>query len=315
MIFEYILAFIIIFFTVYRVIYAIKSKCYSNLITLFLVIPFMVFLFSAIYLGGSAFNSASTKYDLYQDGHYYLIDHNKYTEVTYNQFVYMKIIQVIGTVSFYISLVIAVVSSSKGKKQDKEVEIEEEWNPIVIDDEDVLEYKANRLFVSLSKQSILKFIITILVISSLLYLLIIDWTEIYIAFIFILVWLLYGAVRVSFSKLIFKKNMIQVFADDLFEIGQAQKKFEVLYSDIKSIEIIRLPLHHNTRNEEIAITSRFNKHKYSYFMHYLTYDLYCIQIKLKSNRIEGIVLNNYTKSQQNHIYNELLRRVKNEEYC
>lgn len=67
MIFEYILASIIIFFTVYRVIYAINSKCYSNLITLLLVIPFIVFLFSAIYLGGSAFNSASTKYDLYQD--------------------------------------------------------------------------------------------------------------------------------------------------------------------------------------------------------------------------------------------------------
>ena len=66
----------------FKIIYAIKSKHYSSLLNILFVIPWLVFFFSDVFLGGSAFNKASSSYNEYIEGHYYLFSHGVYTEVT-----------------------------------------------------------------------------------------------------------------------------------------------------------------------------------------------------------------------------------------
>lgn len=83
--------------------------------TLFLLI-FLVFLFSACLLGGTAYNNASIEYDLYEKGRYYLENRNEYKEVTHSIFIYMKIIEPIGILSFLIVLLINIYMIIKNKK-------------------------------------------------------------------------------------------------------------------------------------------------------------------------------------------------------
>ena len=93
-------------YLLYFLCIAIKNKDYKSLINCFLVFLFNVFLFSKLLLGGSAFNDASTKYELYQNNHYYLCNHNVYTEVSFSSYVYMKIIEVVGISSIILNLII-----------------------------------------------------------------------------------------------------------------------------------------------------------------------------------------------------------------
>lgn len=83
--------------------------------TLFLLI-FLVFLFSSFLLGGTAYNNASIEYDLYEKGRYYLENRNEYKEVTHSIFIYMKIIEPIGILSFLIVLLINIYMIIKNKK-------------------------------------------------------------------------------------------------------------------------------------------------------------------------------------------------------
>jgi len=83
--------------------------------TLFLLI-FLVFLFSNCLLGGTAYNNASIEYDLYEKGRYYLENRNEYKEVTHSIFIYMKIIEPIGILSFLIVLLINIYMIIKNKK-------------------------------------------------------------------------------------------------------------------------------------------------------------------------------------------------------
>lgn len=74
-----------------------------------LFLPFWVFAACSIFLGGSAFHDAATDYELYQAGHYYLMNHGDYTEVTYAQYQFMRIMEVVGIGGFVIGFVLNLI--------------------------------------------------------------------------------------------------------------------------------------------------------------------------------------------------------------
>lgn len=96
---------------------SIKSKNYFDTVIAVLSLPFLIFFISSIILGGSAFNDAATDYELYQAGHYYLVSHGDFTEVSFGQYQYMKIIEIIGIVTFLITFILVAINNFRN--QDK----------------------------------------------------------------------------------------------------------------------------------------------------------------------------------------------------
>lgn len=114
MIIAYIILALIVGNTIYSIIKAIRKKKYTDLLSLLLGIPFFIFFISAgIYGGDALFYDAAKNYPLYQQGHYYLFNHGKYTEVSYNVFLYMQIIEIIGLISFGIGLILSFIRRNK----------------------------------------------------------------------------------------------------------------------------------------------------------------------------------------------------------
>ena len=97
----------------------IKSKNKINILYTVFVFVFLIFLFSSGILGGSAYNDASTEYELFEIGHYYLVNHNEYKEVSQNVYTYMKIMEPVGILSVAIILIINIYEKIKLKKTDK----------------------------------------------------------------------------------------------------------------------------------------------------------------------------------------------------
>ena len=96
---------------------AIKNKDYVSLVIGLLTIPFIVFMTSSIFLGGSAYNDASKKYELYEEGCYYLISHNIYTKVSKVQYDYMKIIEPIAIITFIMVFPLSIINQKKRKNK------------------------------------------------------------------------------------------------------------------------------------------------------------------------------------------------------
>lgn len=101
----------------YNIFNAIKNKDYMSLIIGLLTIPFMVFMTSSIFLGGSAYNDAKKEYELYEEGCYYLVSHNIYTEVSKSQYDYMKIIEPIAIITFIMVIPLSIINQRKNKNK------------------------------------------------------------------------------------------------------------------------------------------------------------------------------------------------------
>lgn len=114
----YVILAVIVGDSIFKTIKAIRQKKYSDLLLLLLTIPFFVFFISACFLGGDALNDAAKNYPLYQQGHYYLVNHGRYTEVSQPVFIYMQIIEIIGLISFGIAFILSVISDRKSKSND-----------------------------------------------------------------------------------------------------------------------------------------------------------------------------------------------------
>ena len=75
-----------------------------------LIIPFVFSCFVGVLLGGNAlFYDAECDYELYQVGHYYLASHGEWTEVTYGQYRFVLISEIIGFSSFAVAFVFALL--------------------------------------------------------------------------------------------------------------------------------------------------------------------------------------------------------------
>jgi hypothetical protein len=99
----------------------IKEKCKLGILIASLTLVFSIFLFSVGLLGGTAYNNASTEYVSYEKGHYYLVNHNEFKEVSHDIYIYMKIIEPIGILSVLTVLVIdiyAKINEKKNKNKD-----------------------------------------------------------------------------------------------------------------------------------------------------------------------------------------------------
>jgi Ni,Fe-hydrogenase I cytochrome b subunit len=86
-----------------------------GVIASFAMLIFMEFMDSALILGGSASYNAQENYELYQEGHYYLSNHGNYTEVSYEVFRYMEIIEVVGIIAFVIAFVTIAIRNKLEK--------------------------------------------------------------------------------------------------------------------------------------------------------------------------------------------------------
>jgi uncharacterized membrane protein YgdD (TMEM256/DUF423 family) len=102
-----------------NLIKSIQKKKLIEIIPAISTIIFLVFMISSLFLGGSANNDAANNYELYEEGCYYLISHNRYTKVTYEQYQYMKIIEPIGIISFLIGFICLFINNIKVKKGNK----------------------------------------------------------------------------------------------------------------------------------------------------------------------------------------------------
>lgn len=96
-------------------VYAFIRRSPFGIISSFAMLIFMVFMDSALIFGGSAAHGAATNYELYEAGHYYLVNHGNYTEVSYEVFRYMEIIEPVGIIAF----VVGFISTLIGNKLEK----------------------------------------------------------------------------------------------------------------------------------------------------------------------------------------------------
>ena len=113
--FAYVILAAVAVHTVYAVWKAITTKNYATLIPLLLSIPFFVFFVVSLFLGGSAFHNAETDYELYEAGHYYLCSHGEYTEVTYGSYLCMKVLEIVGVISFVIGFIVLLRNKLRGE--------------------------------------------------------------------------------------------------------------------------------------------------------------------------------------------------------
>lgn len=97
------------------VVHAFIKRSPLGIISSFAMLIFMVFMDSVLIFGGSASYNAQEYYELYQEGHYYLSSHGNYTEVSYEVFRYMEIIEVVGIISFVIAFITIAIRNKLEK--------------------------------------------------------------------------------------------------------------------------------------------------------------------------------------------------------
>lgn len=116
--FQVYLVFIIACFsTANAIVKAIKEKNTKGLLESILPFPFFFCCFVGILSGGSAFHDAASDYEFYQTGHYYLVSHGVWTEVSHERYLFVLISEIIGFSSLALSFVLAIIRDKKQKKK------------------------------------------------------------------------------------------------------------------------------------------------------------------------------------------------------
>jgi hypothetical protein len=114
----YLIGALMLFFFIKNIIQCVKSKNFFDLTIGLLLLPFIFFFYISILFGGSAFNDAATEYELYQAGHYYLVSHGQWTEVSYGKYIAVLISEIVGIASFIIAFILGLIRILH-KKQSK----------------------------------------------------------------------------------------------------------------------------------------------------------------------------------------------------
>lgn len=113
MFFGYLVFIIACFTTAKAILKAIKEKSTQDLLESILPFPFFFCFFVGLLSGGSAFHDAANDYELYQAGHYYLVSHGIWTEVSHEKYLFVLISEIIGFSSLALSFVLALIRNRK----------------------------------------------------------------------------------------------------------------------------------------------------------------------------------------------------------
>ena len=87
-----------------------------------LAFPFFFCMFVGFLSGGSALQNASKEYDLYREGHYYLVSHGSWTEVSRQRYLFVLVSEIIGFSCLVVSFVFAFIRSRRQKAAVQKVE-------------------------------------------------------------------------------------------------------------------------------------------------------------------------------------------------
>ena len=96
-------------------VYAFIKRRPFAIISSFAMLIFMVFMDSVFIFGGSAAHGAATNYELYEAGHYYLVNHGNFTEVSYEVFRYMEIMETVGIIAFAVGFISTLIGNKLEK--------------------------------------------------------------------------------------------------------------------------------------------------------------------------------------------------------
>ena len=91
------------------VVYAASKKQYLDMFIFFFILAFSVTSLITLICGGSAFHNAESDCPLYQSGHYYLVSHGVWTDVTYQKYLLVLISEITGIVSFVVGFVLCII--------------------------------------------------------------------------------------------------------------------------------------------------------------------------------------------------------------
>ena len=96
----YVTSAVFVILTIHGVIEAVRKKHWIEVFFSLLWLPWVVWMTASFKYGGTAFNNAATAYSAYQAGHYYLRNGGEYTEVSYEIFHRMRMLQIVGMTSW-----------------------------------------------------------------------------------------------------------------------------------------------------------------------------------------------------------------------
>lgn len=108
--FGYVFLILILAVLVWDSVKAIRQKKWLRALVALFALPLLVFFASELYYGGSAAKDAATQYANYIPGHFYVMEHGNYTEVSAAVFHRMQVLETVAMISFAVGFVCNMLS-------------------------------------------------------------------------------------------------------------------------------------------------------------------------------------------------------------
>ena len=116
---SYIILLFIIVVAIVSLIKDILQKRWIACVFDLLIVPWVIQAIMCLRLGGSTYNNAAEAFVGYQQGHYYLVEHNNFTEVSREVFMRLRIMETIGWLCFITSFIFCIVRNIRSKNWSK----------------------------------------------------------------------------------------------------------------------------------------------------------------------------------------------------
>lgn len=104
---------LIFLFTVKSIFRSIRERNTSTLVCCLLLLPIQFFFFVSLLLGGSALQTAG--YEGHLEGHYYLVSHGQWTEVSHGQYLLVLGFEIAGIFTTVLAVVLSTLRALRGK--------------------------------------------------------------------------------------------------------------------------------------------------------------------------------------------------------
>lgn len=101
--------------TIWEIIKSAKEKSVRRFVFAILPLPFFFCMFLGFISGGTALNNAKNDYNLYQAGHYYLVSHGKWTEVSYRKYIFVFFSEIFGFSLGALCMILSICRDIKRK--------------------------------------------------------------------------------------------------------------------------------------------------------------------------------------------------------